>query len=188
MNKKGFTLMELLVIVLIVAIIVAFARLSYSRSKDVRANEKARSKLVELANAAKLYNEIYPENKIYGSFGQSVFPVGYASPCVLIKGFVSDEEFQDNIASFALNPGEWNAAVNMCNHVMQAAEDYSYILCNPDAATSSSTGQPDSRCKDSYNNSEPKFAIMPTSIGVQNQYTNKYAWITLGQQFGSNYD
>ncbi len=192
MKTKGFTLMELLVVILIIAVLVYMASASFSSSRVVRANEHARAMFAELTNAARLYNELYPESKVYGNFGQSSFPTdcpGCKNPCVLFKGFVANDEMQSNIASFALKPAAWGlTSASQCNGNL-TFKDYKFVLCNPNLPSSSTaSNQPDARCYDSNDNGKPKFAIMITPATVTNpKYSGKYLWMTGGYQMASNY-
>ncbi len=189
MNKKGFTLMELLVVILIICIIVYMASVSFSNSRVVRANEHARAMFAELTNAARLYNELYPDKKVYGSFGQSSFPSDCPdcqNPCILFEGFSGNAEMQSNMASFILKPALWGlSSLSQCNANLTFKE-YKFILCNPSLEAGAT--QPDTRCRDSNDGGKPKFAIMITPSSVTNpKYSGKYAWITGGYQMGNNY-
>ena len=192
MKKKGFTLMELLVVILIISVIVYMASASFSNSRVVRANENARAMFAELTNAARLYNEIYPESKVYGNFGQSSFPAdcaGCKNPCILFKDFVADSELQSNIASFALKPAEWGLTnASQCSSTLRYKE-YQFVLCNPNFPTSgTSTNQPNIKCYDSNGGGKPKFAVMITPSSVTNpKYSGKYLWMTGGYQMANNY-
>ncbi len=190
MKKKGFTLMELLVVILIFSIIVGLSSISYRNARVVRTNERARSMLAELANAAKLFNEMYPNTRIYGTFGNETIPAdcnNCIDPCNLIEGYVEDAEVQRNIASFALKPRDWGVDVlSNCGNGNNNFQGYTFFLCNP--SLNADATQPHDNCHDTENNGQPKFAVMITPASVTNsKYRDRYAWITGGYQMGNNY-
>ena len=190
MNKKGFTLMEILVVILIVATILSLFQVSYRKSQIIRANERARGMFIQLTNAARLFNEAYPNSKIYGSFGNSTAQtLGFYDPCYLFEEYTDNAtgqyaELHDNIAPFALRFREWGIAnADSCNQNV-TYEGYRFVLCNP----SFSGAQP----SEANNLCTPdKFAVMiATSDVTSAKYTGNgvHAWITNGYSFENNYN
>ncbi len=182
MNKKGFTLMEILVVVLIVAILISMYSLTYQRTVGTRNNERARAMLVELANAAKLHNEMNPNRKIYGTFGAnppSIDCPGCVNPCVLFRGTTDDEL----MTSFALKPLEWGIAnADACGNTINY-QGYTFYICNPYYDADHPT-QPSAYCTD---NEGARFAVMLSPNNAPAVYGGRQAWITLDYRLRDNY-
>jgi|GEM_PF-3357909 prepilin-type N-terminal cleavage/methylation domain len=182
MNKKGFTLMEILVVVLIVVILVSMFSLTYKKNVGTRNNERARALLVELANAAKLYNEMNPNHRIYGGFGDnppSAACPGCVNPCVLFRGSSDDEV----MTSYALKPREWgisNAAA--CGNTINY-QGYVFYICNPNYDDQHTT-QPNAAC---VFEGTPRFAVMTSPNNAPAVYNGGHAWITLDYRLENNY-
>lgn len=64
MTRKGFTLLEVLVVVMIAAVVTMFAVPAYKKAQDKNRFMAATGVLVDLANGAKMYRESYPDRKI----------------------------------------------------------------------------------------------------------------------------
>ena len=182
MNKKGFTLMEILVVVLIVVILVSMYSLTYKRSIGTRNNERARAMLVELANAAKLYNEMNPNRKIYGNFGDnppSIDCPGCVNPCVLFRGTTDDEL----MTSFSLKPREWGIAnADSCGNSINY-QGYTFYICNPYYDAEHQT-QPSDFC---VGEDGPRFAVMTSPGTAPAVYRGNQAWITMDYRLDNNY-
>ena len=56
-DKKGFSFIEVLIIVVLIAVLSLIAVPSYKKSIETSKNNQARAKLVEIANAAQMFNE-----------------------------------------------------------------------------------------------------------------------------------
>lgn len=185
MNKKGFTLMEILVVVLIVIILVSMFSLTYRRTAVIKTNEKARAMLVELANAAKLYNEINPNTKISGGFGDnpSSLDCPYCkNPCVLFRGAEGEDEA--TMFSYSLNPIEWGLSnANACGSDI-TFQGYKFFICNP-YYDSTHTQQPDGACVGP--DDTKRFAVMISPTDISEKYRNKQAWITEDYILENNY-
>ena len=67
-NKKGFTLIEVIVVTLIIAALALLVAPSFKNSTITNDMEKAKMGLVEFTNAVKLYNEVHPSVPISGTF------------------------------------------------------------------------------------------------------------------------
>lgn len=67
-NKKGFTLIEVVVVTLIIAVLAMLVAPSFKNSALTNQMEKAKIGLVELTTAVKLYNEVHEEDPISGVF------------------------------------------------------------------------------------------------------------------------
>ena len=182
MNKKGFTLMEILVVVLIVVVLVSLYSLTYKKSIGTRNNERARAMFVELANAAKLYNEMNPNHRIYGRFGDNPPATacpGCQNPCILFRGATND----DTTTSYALKPREWGIIdANSCGNTINY-QGYTFVICNPNYDAEHPT-QPDDSCVDE---GEPRFAVMLTPNNAPAMYRYRQAWITRGYELRNNY-
>lgn len=192
MNKKGFTLMEILVVVLIVIILVSMFSLTYKRTADIKTNEKARAMLVELANAAKLYNEINPNTKISGGFGDNPSTSdcpNCKNPCVLFRGAEGEDEA--TMFSYSLNPIEWGLSnANACGSDI-TFQGYKFFICNP-YYDSTHTQQPSGasgNCVENENNTNTKrFAVMMSPPDISSKYSGKQAWITEDYMLENNYE
>lgn len=91
-RKNGFTFVEVLVIVVLIAIISLVAVPSYKKGLETSKNNQARAKLLEIANAARMYNEdARGSAQVAGSFGAPV--EGYSDPrSLFFSSVVSAEE------------------------------------------------------------------------------------------------
>ncbi len=67
-NKKGFTLIEVVVVTLIIAVLALLVAPSFKNSAMTNQMEKAKIGLVELTTAVKLYNEVHEADPISGVF------------------------------------------------------------------------------------------------------------------------
>ena len=65
-NKKGFTLIEVVVVTLIIAALALLVAPSFKNSTVTNDMEKAKMGLTEYTNAMKLYNEVNPNNPLTG--------------------------------------------------------------------------------------------------------------------------
>lgn len=189
MNKKGFTLMEVMVVVLIIAILVSLFSLTYRKSVEMRNNEKARAMLVELANAAKLYNEMFPDTQIAGGFGDNPQCHNCHNPCDLFRSTSPLEDMTDDeklIYPYALVPGEWGiASANSCGNSVNF-QGYKFYICNPYYDGQTHTWQPHELCVD--DNLVARFAVLITpQSDTTYQYAGKQAWITRGYELQNNY-
>lgn len=193
MNKKGFTLMEILVVVLIIAILVSFYSLTYRKSVHVRNNERARSMLVELANAAKLYNEMFPNTKIAGGFGDNPQQCpGCQNPCELFRSSRPVDQMTDEeklIYPYALVPGEWGIAnKESCGNQINF-QGYKFYICNPYYDGDQYTAQPSGTENSCVVNNVARFAVLmsPNTESTPSAYIGKQAWITQGYELDNNY-
>ena len=59
MNKKGFTLMELLVVISIVAVVGVASIISFASIKDDTAEEELKNKYIEIQRGANLYLDLH---------------------------------------------------------------------------------------------------------------------------------
>lgn len=167
-NKKGFTLIEVLVVVVLIAIVSMIAFPSFKKSREITKNEGARLKLLEVSNAARMYNEDAPI-KVAGRFGQAQAG-GFVDPQVL---------FYDTNAlkvAYLKNKDAWSGSGTNLNY-----NGYTYYVCNPDI----SGGQPISAC---VNGTELRIAVMKKLDGT-GRYAGE-AWVSttnLGR-VENNYD
>ena len=183
MNKKGFTLVEILVVVIIIAILTAFYVSSHEKGVIIRKNEQATARFMELTNAARLHNEMYPGQRIAGGFGANASDLctNCLNPCNLFEGFNDTENFQANISGYALNPKSWGlSSAADCSNSLRY-EGYEYILCNPYFSGS----QPDNTCSDDNNNA--RFAIMKSPAAGAGDFSGKTAWINDEYEISNNY-
>lgn len=60
MTRQGFTLLEVLVVVMIAAVVTMFAVPAYKKAQDKNRFMAASGVLVDLANGAKMFHADYP--------------------------------------------------------------------------------------------------------------------------------
>ena len=72
-SKKGFTLIEVIVVTLIIAALALLVAPSFKNSTVTNDMEKAKMGLIEYTNAVKLYNEVNPNDTIGGVFWRNHF-------------------------------------------------------------------------------------------------------------------
>ena len=72
-NRKGFTLIEVVVVILVIATLALLVVPSFKNSALTNKMEKAKVGLVELTTAVKLYNEVNPNSTLTGAFDREMF-------------------------------------------------------------------------------------------------------------------
>lgn len=72
-SKKGFTLIEVIIVTLIIAALALLVAPSFKNSALTNQMEKAKIGLIELTTAVKLYNEVNPSNQLSGVFNDTMF-------------------------------------------------------------------------------------------------------------------
>jgi len=72
-NKKGFTLIEVVVVTLIIAALALLVAPTFKNSTVTNDMEKAKMGLTEYTNAVKLYNEVHPNTQLSGYFNNHQF-------------------------------------------------------------------------------------------------------------------
>jgi prepilin-type N-terminal cleavage/methylation domain-containing protein len=138
-KKKGFTLIEVLVVVVVVAILSLLAFASYKRSRLTAQNEMARVKLVEVAAAARMYNEdARGKDRVAGGLGQA--RLNNFKNAELLFSRTPDEEADSNTVQPYLKLTEWNQTPEGVYHY----RGYNFYICNPDLGSSA---QPNVNCK-----------------------------------------
>lgn len=91
---KGFTFVEVLIIVVLIAVLSLIAVPSYKKGLETSKNNQAKAKLLEIANAARMYNEdARGSAQVAGSFGTPV--EGYSNPEILFFS-TSDDTITDS--------------------------------------------------------------------------------------------
>lgn len=155
LNKKGFTLIEVLVVVVLIAIVSMIAFPSFKKSREVNRNEAAKVKLLEVANAARMYNED-AATKVAGRFGSALS--GYLDPLALFypQGGTG--------STYLKNMEAWSGTGSSTNY-----NTYTYYVCNQD----SSGDQPISACKDG---TEIRIAVMK-KLDATGRYAGE-AWVS----------
>ena len=192
MNKKrGFTFVEVMVVVIVIAIISLLAFPSYRRARIVSQNEMARAKLLEVANAARMFNEdARGTARVAGGFDGSTF-TGFKSPTALFYGTPDD-------TGFAVGPGnEFKAYLDQDGWDFTGEvfhfRGYKFFVCNPDSNTAS--GQPPgSECDGSMIATMlgPTAGFNPNELAV-NTYGGYVWWVPVpgaggsAQMIGSNF-
>lgn len=73
LNKKGFTMIEIIVVTLIIATLALLVAPSFKNSTMTADIEKAKIGLVELNTAVKLYYEVNPSGNISGIFNNNTY-------------------------------------------------------------------------------------------------------------------
>lgn len=146
--KRGFTLIEVLVVIVVIAIIALLAFPSYRRARLTSQNEMARAKLMEIANAARMFNEDNSK-PVFGAF-EGACDVDYrtelnitvVNPLCLF--LTSGNDFLS--AYSYLKTTEWNTFPDGCtDDCLFHYRGYTFFICNPNSATAQ--GQPaDSGC------------------------------------------
>lgn len=167
-NGKGFTLIEVLVVVVLIAIISMIAFPSFKKSREITKNEGARIKLLEVANAARMYNEDATD-KVAGRFGQALSS-SFKNPEVL---FDPKNALK---AAYLKNRESWSGEGLSLNY-----NGYTYYICNPDIAGT----QPISVC---VSGTDGRIAVMKKLDGT-GRYAGE-AWVSttnLGR-VENNYD
>ena len=152
-GRKGFTLIEVLVVVLVIAIVALIAFPSYRRARLTSQNEMARAKLVEVANAARMFNEDNRgANRVAGGFGES--PVqNFNSPLMLFTTVHGDISITDNSGFSYIRDVEWDFLGDVRHY-----RGYRFFICNPDIGGT----QPIAECNDS------RIAVMLGPIATLN--------------------
>ena len=187
MSKKGFTLVEMLVVVLIISIVAFLYKGSHDKGVQIRRNERARAMFLELTNAARLHNEMHPEHKIVGGFGQTnadTFCTDCVEPCYLFKGFsgtvaVNVDDY------YALNPRTWGMdSAASCGSSI-GYDGYNFYLCNPNFTGSQPNTGITNQCTDG---STKYFAVMTSPDNAGAFYTNKIAFVMEDYSLSDNYD
>jgi len=168
-KKRGFTLIEVLVVIIIIAIIAGLAVPSYRRSRIESQNKAAIAKLVELANAARLYNEdAVGGARVAGEMCLAL--AGFTVPVRLFIGTPNDVAIWTNATNPASVVPDWNQAflkrtgwnnldtgVFPVNGIVSGTcnvnfDGYTYYVCNPVMFGFPSPAQPkepnDSGCRD----------------------------------------
>ncbi len=72
-NKKGFTLIEVVVVVLVIATLALLVVPSFKNSTLTNKMEKSKVGLVEVTTAVKLYNEVNSNDILTGSFDREMY-------------------------------------------------------------------------------------------------------------------
>ena len=125
MNKKGFTLVEVIAVTLIIAALALLVVPSFKNSALTNQMEKAKVGLVELTTAVKLYREAHTE-PISGVFDNAMFNA-LTDP--------ADEVYLRNANRWAHRPGsateysliDVNGVLN-CQYTITAASSTSPLL------------------------------------------------------------
>jgi len=168
MSKKGFTLVEMLVVVLIISLLMAAYVAYHKKGMDIKRNEQAQAMLIELANSARLHNEMHPDQKIAGGFGDTAsYCTGCQNPCWLFEGLTSNAQHEEDIAPYALNPQNWGiTTTGSCSSSLNF-HGYTFFVCNPNL----SGNQPLTEC-----NSD-RFALLKGPTSGNDTFVGKNAYV-----------
>jgi prepilin-type N-terminal cleavage/methylation domain-containing protein len=190
--RKGFTLVEVLVIMMLIAVLSLVAAPSLKKNMAVSDNELAKAKLQELAQAARMYNEDAArsgEMPVAGSFGA---PVGFCKegdpehrPCVdPCKLFSNDDEVVYLKNQYSWGEGSCGGAYGF--------KGYNYFVCNP--LTTSNIYQPapsyqagSGGCKHANCKDNGCVAVMQLSGAGRFGEGNVIAWVTQTGEIKDNY-
>ena len=124
-GEKGFTFVEVLVIVVLIAIISLIAVHSYKKGLETSKNNQAKGKLVEIANAARLFNEdARGADQVAGNFESPVS--GYRDPSALFYFTPDDTELEAHKDYAYLKDAEAFSGTTF--------RGYKYYICTPDKA------------------------------------------------------
>ncbi len=146
MSKRGFTLIEVLVVVVFIAIVSMVAFPSYKKAKAISANDAARVKLLELATAVMMYNESDNMDsdgkfhKVAGDFdgNRPVAPTDSMYTYESLMDLFDDTTNDTNNTPYLANKDSWYPA----NGVFGDFNGYHYIVCVREAGID----QPDAVC------------------------------------------
>ena len=117
-NKKGFTLMEVLVVTIIIAALALLVIPSFKNSALTNQMEKAKIGLVELTTAVKLYNEVNTEQLsgvLRGGSGQ------------MFDKLTNEEDPQGYI--YLRNKQRWDEKPNSSNREMSLKDGNGVLNC-----------------------------------------------------------
>lgn len=129
-SEKGFTFVEVLVIVVLIAIISLVAVPSYKKGLETSKNNQAKGKLVEIANAARLYNEdARGADQVAGTFGEAA--AGYRDPQVLFFSTADGTEADERNYAYLKDSEAFNG---------KTFRGYEFYICTPDKADASCGG------------------------------------------------
>lgn len=158
-GKKGFTLIEVLVVVVLIAIVSMLAFPSFKKSREVAKNEAARGKLLEVANAARMYNED-SDQYVVGKLGTA--HTGFKNPIVLFWTSPSSPKEKD---AYLKNKDSWDWPT-----ASEATyKGYTYYICNPGDIGGPANPEP---CK-----SHNAIAVMESPSGTKGRYEG-VAWVS----------
>jgi prepilin-type N-terminal cleavage/methylation domain-containing protein len=169
-NKKGFTLFEVLMVATIIALLAALAVPSYLKTRRNAQHETAIAVLIEVANAARIYNE---------GLGHGQQTAGSLTD----SGFALSVDYKNPVGAL-LSPYMSTGQSLIDRDILDADytyKGYKYFVCNPDY---SSAVQPAGPCKVP---SRKAIAAMkaPDNGG---EYANSEWWISsedLGRVFSN---
>ncbi|MDR0952615.1 MAG: prepilin-type N-terminal cleavage/methylation domain-containing protein [Elusimicrobiota bacterium] len=173
--RKGFTLIEILIIVVIIAIVSLFAYPSYKQSREVNKNDEARAKLLELATAVRLYNED-ATTPVAGSFGNPFQT--FEDPCLLFSQTPTEV---GTTKAYLKNKNSWTfSSSSPCDITYRG---YVYYVC----VSKSGASQPIVACTDN-NTGNPRLVVMELP-GASGRYAGQ-AWVSLDDMgmVANNYD
>lgn len=156
LNRKGFSFIEVLVIVVLIAILSLIAVPSYKKGVETSKNNQARGKLLEIATAARMYNEdAHSQDRIAGYFGTPA--TGYQDPTVLFSSTVEGSASEGDDVSYAylrdagsFDPGTYTY------------RGYKFYICMPNG---DGGGSGDSKCDSDIN----VIAIMEATSSVTDE-------------------
>jgi len=166
MGKKGFTLIEVLVVVVFIAIVSMIAFPSYKKAKAITANDAARVKLLELATAVMMYNEADNMDnsgkfhKVAGDFDGNRPSVDDDYPYIYdsLMNLFDDITNNQNNTPYLANKDSWYAA----DGVSRDFNGYQYIVC----VRESGVPQPNTAC----NTSRVAVMILKSPLSGDHRY------------------
>lgn len=117
-KTRGFTLMEILVSISIIAVLVAIGIVSYSSINQRSRDARRKSDVEQLRAALELYRS---ENGYYPNVGSGAFvPISYLSATLVDEGYMPDlpNDPQDNVKNYyqvrMMNQGSDNEYYGYC--------------------------------------------------------------------------
>jgi prepilin-type N-terminal cleavage/methylation domain-containing protein len=167
LSEKGFTLIEVIVVVVVIAIVALIAFPSYLKSRITAQNDAARVRLLELANAARMYNEdAKGKEKVAGDLAGAALS-GFSDPRKLFGRTEDDES-----SGFKyLTPRVWHTTGGAYNF-----SGYTYYVCNPDVTSASQPAG--SNCKAS-GETFGRIATMKAPNDSSNMYYGSTWWVSV---------
>lgn len=163
MNKKGFTLMEVMVVVLIIAIFTSIAIPIYQNAVDAQNNARAKAILEAINGGMERFNREYPYVSVISQTDTDNNPITVTTPSSTTVCTYRGERVNSVAGPNQITLSYFIEQLIVCGYIprynygenVKAANDtsldYRFILRNPtDPATSSNP------CYDGYVYMEPK--------------------------------